>query len=150
MIDHPTRRLPTCGLLVAALFLSACARPPRRFDPIRVSTAVDFRALSSDGFLLSPDPFTGTHTPLGLVFVQFQGGAERRGPDRTASFEYWAPINVPVDSVIALAKAKSRELGGDGLVNIRLIAAPRVFSTLALEPVVASGWELSGLAIKRQ
>lgn len=139
------------SVILLALALAAgtgCGPKISRHPQIRSVAVVDFRGLSADGFLISPDPYVGEHQPLGLVFATLQGAAEESGADSHGAYSHWHGYDVSVDSAVGLAKARSRELGADGLTNISIEATPRTVGYGGYT-ITVSGWRVTGLAIKR-
>lgn len=138
------RRAHLFVLCTVALVVIACATPITRF-PMRVQAyAVDFRPQTSDGFLFSPNPFLEPHQPLGLVTIEVRAEAELK-TDSAQYYAAWRFKPIPVDTGLALAKARVRELGGDALVNLELRRSNEVISQYLQIPTL----EVSGLAIKR-
>lgn len=136
---------------VAALqALVACAPTVRIMQPNVEAVAIDYRPLMQDGFLFSPLAYSGSHTPLGEVFVLAQAGARFDRATDDAYYSTWIAEALPIDSALAIAKAKTRELGGDALVNLRITPRPRTAGMAGtLSSAQVPGWEISGLAILR-
>lgn len=135
------QRLLAAGLCIAAIGCGTLKGAP----PISEVAVVDFRALTADGFLLSPDPFIGPHDPLGQIFVTLQGGTRVAEGDEHVSYKHLDYIHVTIDSAVAIAKERAKALGADGITNLRITTEPRVFNSYT----AVGGWLVTGLAIRR-
>jgi hypothetical protein len=110
---------------------------------------IDFRGLSADGFFISPNPYSGPHSSLGLIFVTAQAGGSLVERSDDQPYRHWRAEQLGPDSVMAIAKQRAITMGADGLVNVTIEAAPREIGGGAYPAIQASGWRVSGLAIKR-
>lgn len=137
-------------ILVVLLFATGCTKMRTNWEPVTEGFSLDFRELTRDGFLLSPDAYTGPHDALGLVSITLQSGANLR-PGKNGYLE-WSAIEVSVDLALAQAKERAKALGADGISNLEIQTAPRVISTGRAGYLQAevSGWQISGLAIRRR
>lgn len=135
------------SFVLALLVLAplGCATPIK-FVPLDVQVrGVDFRPHTADGFYISTDPFTGAHEPIGSVHVRVMAEGVRELNRRTGYHEMtFRPVSV--DSAVAVAKARTRTLGGDALVNVQILAESEPWSIEKQRP----GLSVSGLAIKRR
>jgi hypothetical protein len=134
------------ALLCLVFVAAACAKPQTLWQPVSAAYSIDFREHTSDGFLLTPNPYMGEHRALGMVSVALQAGAELRR-DRYG-YERWHVIEVSLDVALAQAKGYAKELGGDGIANLDIRSSSRTVGA-GYRQLQVPGWEIRGLAIKR-
>lgn len=138
------------AIIGCAILAASCVRPQTRTEPVVSVGAVDFRGITSDGFFISPDPYIGDFEPLGLVFVTAQAGGWVQPPDEHSPYNHVDVGEMPIDSVVGLAKMRAVAMGADALVSVKLTVADRQIAFVNFYPVVAPGWQVSGLAIRRR
>lgn len=132
-------------LLAGASLLVGCASPIQHLPQEIEVRGIDFRPHTADGFYLSTDPFTAAHEPIGEVYVIVRAEGRREFDKRTGFDEMmFRPLSI--DSAVAVAKARTRALGGDALVNIRITNESEPWGVSRTRP----GLSVSGLAIRRR
>lgn len=137
-----TTKVRPFALAVALLSAAACGGV-RHIPPESYVSGIDFRPHSADGFLFSPNPYTAAHDVIGLVTVGMK--AELNLVPGRNGFQVWKETPIPVDTILARAKARVLELGGNALVNFTIRRTSDAYNEYLSVP----GVEVTGLAIKR-
>ena len=101
-------------LLVAALALTSCS--PKIYPRMVTVGFADFRPYAEEGFFLSPDPYPGDFESLGEISIKIVPGVRKYyRPDIRYETE-----KISVDEVLKIAVSAARELGADGIVDMRI------------------------------
>ena len=139
-------------LTAAAMVLASCGTfvPQQRSV---ITAFLDYRPYTSQGFFLSPDPYTGEHDALGELFIEVlpekkEARIDSEGNPKgdldmvTYTFEgAYGFERIYFDELLALGVEKAKEMGADGICNLKI------------RKTSATGfvcYEVTGLCIKRK
>lgn len=101
-------------LLAAALTIASCS--PKIYPRTITVGFADFRPYVEEGFFLSPDPYPGDFESLGEISIKIVPGLRKYyRPDIRYETE-----KISVDEVLKIAVSEARELGADGIVDMRI------------------------------
>lgn len=142
-------------ILVAAVLLAASCSVMMR-DRVVETYFIDYRPYAEAGFFLSPDPYPGEFDALGELLIEVTPAivpAPTKGPGtkyidgayKSASSGIMRET-ISGAELVEIAYKKAVELGADGIADFRV----KTTYNWAGETKVLSGYEVSGLAIKRK
>lgn len=134
-------------ILSLAAFATGCAPVLTHIPPETVARGIDFRPHTRDGFLFSPNAYSGAFDPIGLVTVTVFAEGDKKLNKYNA--EEWRFSAVGADEALAEARKQAAALGADAIVNVVLSATTKSIAERA-GAVIVPGIELRGFAIKRK
>lgn len=136
-----TRRTHLTLVLTVITATGACSSLTH-IPPVTTSSAIDFRSHARQGFLFSPNAYSGEFAPVGLVTVTLY--AEGHLGQSAAGVRPWVFTEPPVQDAVAEARQRAAAMGANALVNF---SVRRVFRSVGSASV--PGVEVAGFAIIR-
>lgn len=133
------------ALAIVGLVLLGCGPRLTHVAQEIAVRGIDFRPLSADGFLFTPNAYLGAHDALGLITISIEAEGNYRAIPNSPNYSSWQFERIAVDTALARAKAQVQELGGNAIVNLELRYSAEPFTSTSLRPRL----EALGLAIRR-
>lgn len=141
-----------CILLLALISLSSCASLFTPYEPQQAqtfATFLDYRPYISEGFFISPDPYTGEHEPLGQLFLEIYPEQKEITESKRNKYDDVRYINgilygyerIHLADVLEQAVVRAIAMGADGIVNLKIAKITTEYSVR---------YEATGLCIKRK
>lgn len=120
-----------CILLLALIGLQSCASMFSTYEPQQAqtfATFLDFRPYTSEGFFISPDPYTGEHEPIGQLYLEIYPEQKRISDGKRDKYDQPTYINgmlygyerLHFADVLEQAVVRAVTMGADGLVNLKI------------------------------
>ena len=139
------RTMPA-AVALAAVLLSACARPPDLFPRVEAAFLLDLRPYTESGFLFTPLEYAGSYDAIGPIEVVLYPEYRRvKVPESTDRYE-WIHTPLQHNEVLDLARDTALRLGADSITIFRVTQV----SDWPAVGLYRSGLRLEGFAIKRK
>jgi len=143
-------------LILAAAVLLAASCSTMLHERVVETYFIDYRPYAEAGFFLSPDPYPGEFDALGELLIEVtpavvpapprgNGTKYIDGAYKSASAGIAREV-ISGAELVEMAYKKAVELGADGIADFRVKASYNWVG----ETKILSGYEVSGLAIKRK
>ena len=143
-------------LILVAAVLVAAGCSTMLHERVVETYFIDYRPYAEAGFFLSPDPYPGEFDALGELLIEVTP-AVVPAPSRGNGTKYIDGAYRPTSSgimretisgaeLVEMAYKKAVELGADGIADFRVKTSYNWIG----ETKILSGYEVSGLAIKRK
>jgi len=113
-------------------------------------TIIDFSKYAKEGFLITPEPYNYEFQSMGIIHFVIRPPAFKRSirtKSNTRQF-IWEAKDLKVEKVLDYAIKKAKELGGDAIMNFKLVSNDKSFLDNG-RPYKISGFEVYGFIIKR-
>lgn len=139
-------------ILLLAFSLTACSALFVPYEPQRkqtFATFLDFRPYISEGFFISPDPYTGEHDPLGQLFVEVLPEQKEITESKRKQYDDVQYVNgilygyerISYSEILELAVVRAISMGADGIADLKIAKITNGYSVR---------YEATGLCIKRK
>ncbi len=120
-----------CIFLISLLCLQSCSLLFSAYEPQQKSTLatfLDFRPYTSEGFFISPDPYSGEHETLGQLFIEIiPEEKEIRESERTkydsphyANGLLYGYEHITFAEVLEQAVQRASSIGADGIADMKI------------------------------
>jgi hypothetical protein len=117
---------------------------------------VDFRPYTKQGFLITPEKYSGNYESIGIVEYVYVSPAELRtiqegiySDGRPAVVKRWVTVTPALSAGVDSLYARSREMGADAIMNFTFSNEQRTH-VVNTKTIVRPGYRVSGYAIKRK
>jgi len=154
--------IQTLLLCIPLLTFSGCLTTLHQIDPVNKFYGIDFTKYSNEGFLITPEKYTGKYESVGMIEYHIMPGAKyikagtRREKidniygDASVNAYIWVidkiKFSQAMDSIYIMAK----NMGADAITNFDFNMETSEFSSLIYNnPVTIAGYRITGFAIKR-
>jgi hypothetical protein len=149
-------RFAACALFAfATLLLFVGCVETKSIPSSTTVTGIDFSQYASQGFLFTPDPYSGEFQSMGTVQIQVTPEAaelattEEKARQKSVPEGYyrrsnWIIKRLDTDSLVAKVYRQAREMGADAITHFNVQQ-----SQVDKGPVVVPQVTLSGFAIDR-
>jgi hypothetical protein len=105
---------------------------------------VDFSAHTREGFLFTPNAYTGPYESLGMVYVTMHAEGNLEEVDRRTGMKAWVFKEISVQDALTETRRRAVAMGANALANFNVHSSPKLIGSLTIP-----GIEVSGFAIKR-
>lgn len=128
MLSTSALRSTVSVLALAALLLTACGGPGV-YEKEMVVSGYDFREYTEQGFLITPEKYTGSYQSIGMLTVtvwprievkEVREMLEDPGPNRGGE-DWFVTDPVQPQEVVDSLHAKARSMGADAVMNFRAV-----------------------------
>lgn len=121
-------------------------------------TGIDFTKYSKDGFLITPEKYTGNYESVGLIEYVFMPEAKQKTSfiennyswketDKLVTGYSWDVEPVSIQDAIDGIYKKCVEMGANALVNFSATTETKEY-IMTKAPVTIRGYRITGFAIK--
>ncbi|MCF8259765.1 MAG: hypothetical protein K9J12_03255 [Melioribacteraceae bacterium] len=135
-------------LLSLTIILYSCA-PSNRIIPESIYVLeYDFGKYEEQGFLFTPNAYSGNAIPKGYIFLEFFPKGERKkygspGGQTILKSEKWKlwdidPINT--NKIISETYQKAIKMGGNSITNLKFEPIQKIEENLIIDGVRLTGW----------
>ena len=147
-------------IIVLTLMFSSCAELPIifRIEPEEYLFGIDFRKYSEEGFLFTPEKYTGEYMSIGLIDYRVLPGADyvfsqtlsnvSKGTPSYANQYTWQQETIKISQVMDSIYIITKSMGADALVNFSLDVESKDHTGIK-NPTTIKGYRITGFAIKR-
>ena len=149
-------------LATAFLFLlfTGCvsSAPVNTIPGYTTTTGLDFSEYSEEGFLITPEGYSGDYQSIGILQATLSPTAARlRGnpsdahvPEGSYIQGDWMINRASTEEVIEALQSRAEEMGADALIRFDLARIENTYTVGANETVEVPQYQVSGFAIDRQ
>lgn len=139
----------TLLLIITATILCGCAVTIKPHDRIVISHFADYSEYAKEGFLISPDAYSGEFDSLGEITINVTPKlAEHKEESGLITYRYEI---ISHSELVAIAVKEAKDRGADGIVDFK-VTSP-TFSDYEIEngfAVSNRAYLITGFCIKRR
>ena len=139
------KKLTLLLLPLVALFMTSCATAYKEVERKVYTSFSDYRKYAEEGFLISPSPYTYNFDSVGeLEITVYPAKTKKKQSNEVFEFyneEVIEKEEIEYNELVAIAVAKAKEKGADGIVNF-LITTECTATTYNLYTKKQSGGEI--------
>lgn len=149
--------IPACLLIITSCSVSSKLTPRER---IVFESYFDYSEYAKEGFMISPDPYTGSFEPCGEIQISvypakiIKKGKDAYNPSLNSyeKIEYLTEENISGQELLKMIVTKAKEKGANAISNFRCKAVKTSYydSTFGRYMEHFSHYEISGFAIIRK
>ena len=142
------------------ILVTSCAETTelKKIEPSEILYGVDFTSFAEQGFLFTPEKYSGPYLSIGLIDYEVFPGAEYKPIGK--SLEYyqgqktytlydWIPDPISIQTVLPKIYKICVDMGANGLVNFKFEKISKSIDYIS-NPAILFGYRVSGFAIKRE